>query len=396
MKLCIARMVAVTGLALAASGAVAQVDHSGHSHAMPAVKAPLPPESIPADAPRITFEKNSHDFGVITDDNNVTTTFKFTNSGKTTLKIGTLSGSCGCTVPQLEKKDYEPGEGGEISVTYNPHNRRGKQQTNVTVNSNDPAAPAVQLQVHSEIKPMMFLEPMAVNLGSVPKGKGATSTVKISSRNAELKPTQASCSNPNIKAEIRTDSMKEEVVGEDKIYTYLMDVTLAPTAEMGNVIGQVTVRTTESARLLTLSVNGEVVGDYNMMPKQVQMYNIQPGGPLNSVVRVSSRSNRAFKILSAEEQPMGTKTFSNITFAEVPGATPQTWQITLTGKAPEMQSAFRGKIVVTTDAEGEDKVFEVPYNGFATNPQPSPQARFNNPTGAPVDPWVANPSSLVR
>jgi hypothetical protein len=139
-----------------------------------------------------------------------------------------------------------------------------------------------------------------------------------------------------------------------------------------------------------------VVGDYNIMPRLVQMYNVQPGSALNSTVRVTSRSNKPFKILSAEEVPLGTKTFQNITFTEVPGVTPQTWQMTLTGTAPTMQSAFRGKIVVTTDVEGEGKTFEVQYNGFASNPQPSPTARFNNPTGAPVDPWVANPSSLVR
>lgn len=393
MNLRNAALVAVAGLAIAAPYARGQEDHAGHSHAQPT--QPAPATNIPADAPKITFDKNSHEFGVITDDNKVTTTFKFTNTGKTTLKIGTVSGSCGCTVPALAKKDYEPGESGEISVTYDPHNRRGKQQTMVTVQSNDPATPSVQLQVHSDIRPMMYLDPAAATFYNAPKGKEQKTTVKIYSRKPELTPMQATASNPAIKVDVKSGETKEEMVGEEKMFVTPMDITLLPTAEVGNVVGQVTVRTSEAARLLSLSVSGEVVGDFNVMPRIVQLFNVPPSSPVNSSVRVMSRSGKPFKIVSAEEVPLGTKIFNNITFAEVAGSNPPTWTLTLAGTAPAVQSGFRGDIVVNVEG-AEEKQFKIPYNGFANVPQQAPNAPFSNPTGAPRDPWAANPSSLVR
>ncbi|HYE62233.1 MAG TPA: DUF1573 domain-containing protein [Phycisphaerales bacterium] len=396
MNLRTAAVVAVAGLAVAVPFARAQDSHAGHSHPHPAQPAqPVPGANIPADAPKISFDKNSHDFGVITDENKVTTVFKFTNTGKTTLKIGTVSGSCGCTVPALADKEYEPGEGGEISVTYDPHNRRGKQQTMVTVQSNDPATPSVQLAVHSDIRPMMYLDPAAATFYNAPKGKEQKSTIKIYSRKGELAPTQATASNPNVKAEIKTDQIKEEMVGDEKLFVIPMEVTLLPTAEVGNIVGQVTVRTSDPARFLNLGVSGEVVGDFNVMPRIVQMFNVPPGSPVNSSVRVTSRAGKPFKIVSAEEAALGTKIFNEITFAEVPGSNPQTWTITLAGTAPSVQSGFRGDIVVNVEG-AEEKSFKIPYNGFANVPQQAPAQKFNNPTGAPVDPWAANPSSLYR
>ena len=121
---------------------------------MPAPAAAIQP-AVPADPnapkPQITFDKTSNDFGVINDDAPVNTEFKFTNAGAGVLEIANVQGSCGCTVPALEKKSYAAGESGVVKVSYNPHGRRGKQQTTVTVTSNDPVKPSVVLELHSEI-----------------------------------------------------------------------------------------------------------------------------------------------------------------------------------------------------------------------------------------------------
>jgi hypothetical protein len=42
----------------------------------------------------------------------------FTNTGRASLKITKIKTTCGCTVTQLEKREYAPGESGTIKVTY--------------------------------------------------------------------------------------------------------------------------------------------------------------------------------------------------------------------------------------------------------------------------------------
>ncbi|MCV6628375.1 MAG: DUF1573 domain-containing protein [Flavobacteriaceae bacterium] len=85
--------------------------------------------------PVITFEKTEHDFGVINQNENQSTIFKFTNTGNAPLVITSASSTCGCTVPKTPKDPILPGESGELEVRFNGAgtNQVSKQ---VTVNSN--------------------------------------------------------------------------------------------------------------------------------------------------------------------------------------------------------------------------------------------------------------------
>jgi hypothetical protein len=59
--------------------------------------------------------------------------FRFTNNSDQAVVITSLKSSCGCTVPQLEKREYAPGESGEIKAVFNFGSRRGLQNKQITV-----------------------------------------------------------------------------------------------------------------------------------------------------------------------------------------------------------------------------------------------------------------------
>jgi hypothetical protein len=67
---------------------------------------------------RITFEAETYDFGEISPKTKSTGKFKFTNTGSALLKITKVQTTCGCTVAELSRKEYEPGEDGTLTVTY--------------------------------------------------------------------------------------------------------------------------------------------------------------------------------------------------------------------------------------------------------------------------------------
>ena len=86
----------------------------------------------------IKFEKLTHDFGTFSEKNPVVTyTFIYTNVGEQPLVINQAVASCGCTVPEYTKTPIQPGEKGEIKVTYNGTGKfPGHFKKSITVRTN--------------------------------------------------------------------------------------------------------------------------------------------------------------------------------------------------------------------------------------------------------------------
>lgn len=86
----------------------------------------------------IKFDKLMHDFGKFSEsDPVVTCVFSFTNTGDAPLVINQAMPSCGCTVPEFTKQPIQPGEKGEIKVTYNGQGKfPGHFKKSITVRTN--------------------------------------------------------------------------------------------------------------------------------------------------------------------------------------------------------------------------------------------------------------------
>lgn len=87
---------------------------------------------------QIKFDKTTHDFGSFSEKNSkVTYTFTFTNEGDQPLVVNQAIASCGCTVPEFTKEPIQPGEKGEIKVTYNGAGKfPGHFKKSITVRTN--------------------------------------------------------------------------------------------------------------------------------------------------------------------------------------------------------------------------------------------------------------------
>jgi hypothetical protein len=72
------------------------------------------------------------------------TKFRFTNTGTAPVKITDLRPSCGCTTAFLEKKEYAPGESGEIEARFKFNGRVGHQEKWIVVSTDwVPPAPTI-------------------------------------------------------------------------------------------------------------------------------------------------------------------------------------------------------------------------------------------------------------
>ncbi len=129
-----------------------------------AVPAPAP-KGHGEDAAKITFEKEVHDFGDIGPGSINECEFKFTNTGKTALKVNKkIETSCGCTVPELSKEEYVPGESGTIKVKFTAGKQPGPTSKHLYANSNDSTRARVDLTIKGNIVLKVDYEPKEVNL----------------------------------------------------------------------------------------------------------------------------------------------------------------------------------------------------------------------------------------
>ena len=115
-------------------------------------------------APKLEFEKLEHNFGSVGPGTNNLCEFRFTNTGNSTLKIGEIINTCGCTPFALAKKEYAPGESGTLKVGYLSDQLRGQTTKQLIVHSNDRANPEITLAVKANIMIQVEYEPKTLNL----------------------------------------------------------------------------------------------------------------------------------------------------------------------------------------------------------------------------------------
>jgi hypothetical protein len=96
-------------------------------------------------------------------DTKVVTGYSFTNLGSYAVTIQNVKTSCGCTAAKLDKKIYEPGEGGVIDTTFDIGNRRGTQTKRITVTTDDPDKSNKSLVLKVEIPRVVTVKPQLVS-----------------------------------------------------------------------------------------------------------------------------------------------------------------------------------------------------------------------------------------
>lgn len=103
-------------------------------------------------APQIKFETVEYDFGTVKDGSNVDFSYKFSNLGKSDLKILKVKASCGCTATNPEKTLLKKGESSEIKVTFNSTGRKGEQHKTITIITNDPKQSNIVLNFKGKVE----------------------------------------------------------------------------------------------------------------------------------------------------------------------------------------------------------------------------------------------------
>lgn len=102
-------------------------------------------------APAVTYDMQSFDFGDIKPGTKNEHTFNLKNSGKKDLIIRDVKSSCGCTAVSPSKNIVPSGESVPLKVVFDSTGKSGRQNKTITIITNDPKNPTSVLRISSNI-----------------------------------------------------------------------------------------------------------------------------------------------------------------------------------------------------------------------------------------------------
>ena len=125
--------------------------------------------------PKIEIPEPEHNFGSIPNDRAVEHVFKEKNAGDRPLVITAVRTSCGCTAAMMESSVIEPGGNGNLRVSFHPKGGKNTVTRTVTVSSNDPGKPDVQIRVSASPVPAAEIDAPVVPVKRTHEKRGRLS-----------------------------------------------------------------------------------------------------------------------------------------------------------------------------------------------------------------------------
>lgn len=310
--------------------------------------------------PPLTFDSLTHDWGRVTDEKPLEHIFKFTNTSDRTITIDRVTATCGCTVPQLTKKVYAPGETGEIKVQFNPTNRRGAQQKGVTVYLQDDQVPQIQLSITSHILPMVWVEPNRVLFQDVYKGTGARQEVTITARKPGFEINAIEGTEQFISGKILSIEPAED--DGDPVTKVTIEVSLDPAAPIGSHNTQLVFKSNDAKwPEFKIFATAIVVGELRADPPTVMIRTGQPNAAFEAATIIDTRNGVPFEITDVEWNVEGNNDLSLVVDWESYDHTRgrPTYLLKMSGVNPERTGPVRATIKITASLDGGKETEEL-------------------------------------
>lgn len=99
----------------------------------------------------LVFREYEHAFGKVSEGEKVSYTFVFDNRGTSDLVLASATTTCGCTIPEYDRKPIPPGGSGKLEVVFNTAGKSGRQTKTITVKSNA-KPPVALLRITAEVE----------------------------------------------------------------------------------------------------------------------------------------------------------------------------------------------------------------------------------------------------
>jgi hypothetical protein len=253
---------------------------------------PAAPARAAGTVPRITFEKEIHDFGVVSPETSSLCEFRFKNTGSGVLRIGEIGKDCGCTTFALDKAQYAPGEIGSLRVKYVSDTQLGSTTKQLTVPTNDPANPEVTLTLKATITAKVDYQPKTLNLVLNQQNAGCPTITIASVDNQPFAITHFTSTGNFITADINPAVQATSFVLQPKVNMAALE---------NNPVGLIEIGLTHpECKKVTVSVS--TLPRFKVSPPSIMVRGVEANKPIVKQVRIQSNYNEPFEFETASSQ----------------------------------------------------------------------------------------------
>lgn len=307
------------------------------------------PGAAAAGAPKIEVAEPAYNFGTALSGPPISHVFMIKNVGNGPLEIRNVASSCGCTAAKPSKTILAPGEVSTIAASVDTHFERGHSLSVITLATNDPANPSLQLKIEGVIKPQVEAQPMDVDFGSVHHGSAAVRDVVISDMIGGTAFALKSVGNDSPYIKVTESARSDGKPGA------LLRVALSPSMPPGPISDTLRIETSRAP--LRVAILGVVTGDLIVKPNQVSFGILPHHQGAVRIVRLTNQGSRTINVL-------GVESTSNSVFAKVAPVTPgKEYKLTVALRPNTPDGQIRGALTIRTD-DPQQTTLTVPYYGI--------------------------------
>lgn len=295
--------------------------------------------------PKAVVAEPVMDAGVVPKGEKIAHDFVIRNEGDAPLEITQVKPACGCTVVDFDKT-IAPGQTGKVHSVVDTVTFTGAIAKGVTVFTNDPDTPRLELTVRAKVEPYITAKPGYARYITV-QGEEKTGTIVQNlwaTDGAPMDVVKIDSPYDFLKISFR-EATEAERIPEAQGKQWRIEMTLDNNAPVGALAEHVTVHTNHpKQKLATIPVSGFVRPVIAVTPTVADFGTVELKEPLNRAINVRAFSTEPIKVTSVEENIKG------LDVRLEPVTEGREYQVQLTLNPEVGKGDFKGKLTIHTDS----------------------------------------------
>ncbi len=300
----------------------------------------------PAGKPKAVAVEPIGDVGDVAKGDNAAHDFVLKNEGSVDLQITNVMPACGCTVARYDKV-IAPGKTGTVHVVVDTTTFTGPIAKYVTVFTNDPENPQIQLTVRAKVAPYIAVKPgyarFLVVRGESQKGIITQSLWSTDGQSFDI--TSVDSPTPALKVTYREATEKERVP-DSKGKQWRVEMTLSnDDAPIGPLVSAVAIHTNHpKQKIVDIPISGFVRPILAVTPPLADFGKVDLKEPRRFTFNIKNFATEPINLTSVDPSVKGVG-------AELkPVEAGRNYNVQLTLKPDIAKGPFEGKLMVHTDS----------------------------------------------
>lgn len=300
---------------------------------------------LAAGKPKIVAAEPIKDVGTVAKGEKIVNDFVIRNEGDAVLEITNVQPACGCTVAEFDKT-IAPGQTGKIHAVVDTTTFNGPIAKGVSVFSNDPDTPQLELTIRAKVEPYVSVKPgyaRYITVQGEPLEGNIAQTIWVPD-GTPMDITGVDSPWPFLKVTYR-EAKPDERVADAKGKVWRVEMALQNDAKVGPLSDYVTIHTNHpKQKIVQIPVSGFVRPVIAVTPPVADFGKIELKEPLRKALNIRNFATEPIKVTGIEQNLKGVDAKLE------PLEEGREYQVRLVLNPSLAKGPFNGKITIHTDS----------------------------------------------